>query len=150
MNKSERFVALGTTCAGIAIMVYAWRILTLGDFTVPDAGLLPFLAGTGLTVLSAIWALTTLGKAPAAVAPPGSRRWKRPLLALLLMVLYAWAIDALGYISSTLVFTAAWQQIIERERWLKTVLIAAIGTAAMYVLFVYLLKLPIPQELFLR
>lgn len=132
-------------------MVYAWRTLTLGDLTVPDAGLLPFLAGTGLTILSAVWALMA-GRA----APPqgddaaGPRRWKRPLLALALMALYAWAIETLGYVSSTLAFTAAWQQIIERESWLRTALVALLGTAAMYALFVYLLKLPIPQELFLR
>lgn len=132
-------------------MVYAWRTLTLGDLTVPDAGLLPFLAGTGLAVLSALWALSTLGKAPpAAPEAAGPRRWKRPLLALLLMFLYAWAIETLGYVSSTLAFTAAWQQTIEREGWIRTILVALLGTAAMYALFVHLLRLPIPQELFLR
>ena len=49
-----------------------------------------------------------------------------------------------------LLFVIAWQKVIEHEKWLKTMIIALLGTFAMYALFVYLLKVPIPQELFLR
>jgi hypothetical protein len=43
----------------------------------------------------------------------------------------------------------AWQQIIEREKWFKTIVIAILSTAGMYALFVYLLKVPIPKEFFM-
>ena len=66
------------------------------------------------------------------------------------MVLYGLAMETLGYISSTLVFMVAWEKIIEREKWVKTMVISLLGTLAMYALFVYFLKVPIPQELFLR
>jgi putative tricarboxylic transport membrane protein len=65
-----------------------------------------------------------------------------------LMVLYGWAMESVGYITSTLIFVIAWQKIIEHEKWLKTMTIALLGTFAMYVLFVYLLKVPIPPEFF--
>ena len=65
------------------------------------------------------------------------------------MVLYGWAMEAVGYITSTLIFMIAWQQIIEREKWLKTMLISVLGTLAMYALFVYLLRVPIPPEFFI-
>jgi putative tricarboxylic transport membrane protein len=136
---------------GVWIMFYAWRTLQFGSIHVPDAGFLPFLAGAALTILGAIWFLMTLSAArPDGEGGEEKRRWLRPILALVLMLIYAWAIETVGYISSTLVFTAAWQQIIEREKWGKTIAVSVIGTAAMYALFVYFLKVPIPQELFLR
>jgi hypothetical protein len=55
-----------------------------------------------------------------------------------------------GYISSTLIFVVAWQRIIEHEKWIKTIIIAVLSTVAMCALFVYLLKVPIPQEFFIR
>jgi cellulose synthase/poly-beta-1,6-N-acetylglucosamine synthase-like glycosyltransferase len=69
---------------------------------------------------------------------------------MVLMLIYAWTIETFGYITSTLVFMVAWEKVIEHEKWFKTALISVLGTLTMYALFVYLLKVPIPQELFLR
>lgn len=132
-------------------MYYAWHTLKLGSIHMPDAGFLPFLCGIGLAILGIVWALITLTKAERKdEADAKKRRWQKPLLCLGLMVIYAWTIENLGYITSTLVFTVAWEKLIEREKWFKTTLISLLGTFAMYVLFVYLLKVPIPPELFLR
>ena len=65
------------------------------------------------------------------------------------MVLYGWAMETVGYITSTLIFMVAWQQIIEREKWIKTMSSRSSGRVAMYALFVYLLKVPIPPEFFI-
>ncbi len=148
MKAAERYVALAMAVCGVATMVYAWRTLKLGAINMPDAGFLPFLAGAALSLLSVVWAIQSWK----AQDPPGAgtREWRRPMVSLVLMLLYAWAIEAVGYITSTLAFMAAWQQIVERERWGKTILISVIGTAAMYALFAHFLRVPIPQEVFLR
>ncbi len=130
-------------------MIYAWHSLKLGSIHMPDAGLLPFLCGLALTVLGIIWALMlqlSREREEAGEKP----LWHRPVLSLLLMVVYGWAMEALGYITSTLLFVVAWQQIIEREKWMKTLVIAVLGTVAMYALFVLFLKVPVPQEWILR
>jgi len=44
----------------------------------------------------------------------------------------------------------AWQQFIEHETVFKTIVISLLGTLAMYVLFSYLLKVPVPAEFFVR
>jgi hypothetical protein len=77
-------------------------------------------------------------------------RWVKPAVAVGLMLVYAWAIEAVGYITSTLVFMAAWQLLVERERWSKTILISLLGTLAMYMLFNRFLKVPVPTEFFIR
>ena len=149
MKRYERIVAIFLSLAGIWIMFYAWDTLKLGSIHVPDAGFFPFLSGAGLVILGLVWlTILLLGQVPEAAVEKG--RWHRPILALLLMVAYAWAMETVGYITSTLIFMVAWQKVIERERWIKTFVIAVLGTAAMYALFGTFLKVPIPQELFFR
>ncbi len=149
MKKSERITALITFLAGVWIMYYAWHSLKLGSIHVPDAGFMPFLCGAGLAVLGIVWLLILQWtKKQGKEGPAEKRLWYRPLLSLALMVLYGWAMETVGYITSTLIFMIAWQQIIEREKWLKTIIISLLGTLAMYSLFVYLLKVPIPPEFF--
>ena len=151
MKKYERITAIITSLGGVWIMYYAWRTLKLGSIHVPDAGLLPFLCGAALVILGIVWALILQwAKRREDEGPVEKRLWQRPVLSLVLMVIYAWAIENLGYITSTLIFMVAWQQIIEREKWFKTMLISFLGTLAMYALFVYLLKVPIPPEFFVR
>jgi putative tricarboxylic transport membrane protein len=141
VKKYERITAIMTSLGGVWIMYYAWHTLKLGSIHVPDAGFLPFLCGAGLAILGIVWILIL--------------QWKKeqgnegPLLSLALMVLYGFAMETVGYITSTLVFMVAWQQIIEREKWFKTMVISLLGTLAMYALFVYLLKVPIPPEFFI-
>jgi putative tricarboxylic transport membrane protein len=66
------------------------------------------------------------------------------------MLAYGWAFEEIGYLTSTLIFMVAWQQVIEHEKWVKTIIISVLGTVSMYALFAYILKVPIPQEFFLR
>jgi len=149
VRKSERIAAIIISLAGMWVMYYAWGTLTLGSIRVPDAGLLPFLCGAGLVILGIVWAsILQLAKEKETPAPKG--RWHRPIISLILMLIYGWAMETVGYITSTLIFMVAWQQIIERETWIKTLVISVVGTVAMYALFGYFLKVPIPQELFFR
>jgi putative tricarboxylic transport membrane protein len=147
VKKYERATAVMLAVGGIWIMLYAWRTLKLGSIHTPDAGFLPFLCGAGLVILSFIWLVILLWTKERMNGEAAEKRlWHRPVAALALMVLYGWAMEALGYITSTLVFMIAWEQIIERETWLKTILISLLGTVSMYALFVYLLKVPVPPE----
>jgi hypothetical protein len=151
VKKQERIAAVFTSLGGVMVMIYAWRILKLGSIHVPDAGFLPFLCGLGLTILGMVWGLTLrAGRGGGEGEAAEERRWRRPLLSLFLMVLYGLAIETAGYLTSTLAFMIAWQQFIEHENWFKTMAISILGTLAMYVLFSYLLKVPVPAEFFVR
>jgi len=149
VKKSERITAMILSLGSLLIMVYAWRTLEIGSIQIPGAGFLPFLCGAGLAILAIIW-LVTLQFSQKKETPSEKRLWHRPLFSVLLMIAYGWAMETIGYISSTLIFVVAWQRIIEHEKWVKTILIAVLSTVAMCALFVYLLKVPIPQEIFIR
>ena len=151
MKKSERIAAVITSLGGLMIMYHAWSALKLGTIYVPDAGFLPFLCGAGLAVLGIFWLAAFRSREDREyVGETGKRMPYRPITSLALMILYGWTMEALGYITSTLIFMVAWQQIIEREKWVKTMVIAVLATAAMYSLFKLFLKVPIPEEPFLR
>jgi putative tricarboxylic transport membrane protein len=150
VKKYERVTAVMLAAGGIWIMLYAWRTLKLGSIHTPDAGFLPFLCGAGLAILSIIWLVILQWTNERTNGGTAEKRlWYRPVVSLALMVLYGWAMEFVGYITSTLIFMIAWQQIIEREKWFKTMLISLLGTLAMYALFVYLLKVPVPPEFFI-
>ncbi len=150
MKKYERLTAIIACLGGMMTMYYAWHTLKLGSIRVPDAGLLPFLCGVGLVVLGIVRLLILHWMEEQRKEGSAEKRlWHRPLLSLILMVLYGWVMETAGYITSTLIFMVAWQQIIEREKWGKTVIISLLGTFAMYALFVYFLKVPVPEEFFI-
>jgi drug/metabolite transporter (DMT)-like permease len=149
VKKSERITAIILSVGGLLIMVYSWRTLQLGPIHTPGAGFLPFLAGAGLAILATLW-LVTLQSSREKEAPSEKRLWHRPLFSVLLMIAYGWAMETSGYISSTLIFMVAWQRIIEREKWVKTIIIAVLSTAGMYALFVYLLRVPVPEDFLVR
>ncbi len=151
MNKYERLAAVITIMLGALTMYYAGHVLNLGSIFMPDAGFFPFICGAGLTILGAVWTIKLqLARKTTENEAVEKSRWHRPLISLLLMVAYGWAFETIGYLTSTMIFMVAWQQIIEREKWSKTLIISFLGTIAMYALFAYVLKVPIPQEFFLR
>jgi hypothetical protein len=73
--------------------------------------------------------------------------WVAPVIAMVLIAAYTFGLETLGYCVSTFIFLAAWQVIIVHEKWLKTGIIAVVGTVTMYVLFCYLLGVPVPEGL---
>lgn len=70
---------------------------------------------------------------------------RKMLLGLGVLCLYAALFERGGYFLATLIFMFAWQMLVERERWLKALLITAIATFTMYGLFRHLLSVPLPK-----
>jgi putative tricarboxylic transport membrane protein len=140
------------------IAYYSRTYLKLGILIRPGAGFIPFYIGVALVVLGLVWFLSSLvtrklpvksesGCAEEIVATDGERRnliFFRFLPAVLLILLYAWLFEKIGYLVSTLLFMVGWQKVVEREGWLKTVVIAVLCAGAMYGLFAYLLKIALP------
>jgi putative tricarboxylic transport membrane protein len=150
MKRHERIAAVFVVLGGVAIVYYGYAVLKLGSIFRPDAGFLPFLSGIALVILGGCWFVISgsLGGDQDSFFQKG--RWGKPAMAVGLMLVYAWAIEAVGYITSTFVFMVAWQLLLERERWFKTILISLLGTLAMYMLFNRFLKVPVPSEFFMR
>jgi hypothetical protein len=159
MSRAERISSVVLVLFGVFVAAYSRHYLKLGHMITPDAGFLPYGIGIALAALGAIWFVSTFlgrmarktgaaeGGGAEAGGESGSNRaslLSRMLPGVLIIILYGWLFERLGYPLSTVLFMVCWQKIVEREGWLKTVVIALLSAAAMYTLFVYLLRVYLP------
>lgn len=145
MTKYERNTGVFFILLGAAIAAYSLSTLKLGTIHTPGPGLFPFISGAGIAGLSIFW-LVANRKSHTEAEP----LWEKgqligPVLAVIITVVYTALMEPIGYLPSTLLFMVAWQKVIERESWRKTLVVSVIGTAVMYFLFVYLLGTALPE-----
>lgn len=161
MSRGDHIANLVTMALGIFVTYHSYYSLKIGILISPGAGFLPFLCGVALIVLGIFWRIQSfLFKTPhhAARSPdpavvaggaetpalPGSR--VKLCLAFVTTLAYAWLFERIGFFLSTIVFMLGWQMLVERERWLKSIIITALCAAAMYTLFRYLLRVELPSN----
>jgi hypothetical protein len=159
MGRAERISSVVLVVFGVFVAAYSSHYLKLGLMITPDAGFLPYGIGIALAALGAIWFVSTFmtgtaheaggaeggaGEAGGESAVDRALLLSRMLPGVLIIILYAWLFERLGYPLSTVLFMVCWQKIVEREGWLKTAVIALLSAAAMYTLFVYLLRVSLP------
>jgi NADH:ubiquinone oxidoreductase subunit H len=61
-------------------------------------------------------------------------------------VVYASLFERIGFFLSTLLFMLGWQMVVERQRWLKAIIITILCAVAMYTLFRFLLRVQLPSN----
>ncbi len=159
MARAERISSVVLVVFGLFVAAYSRHYLKLGLMITPDAGFLPYGIGIALAALGAIWFVATFkagrtqeaggaeggtGDAGGKSAPDRALLLSKMLPGVLIIILYAWLFERVGYPLSTVLFMVGWQKIVEREGWLKTAVIALLSAAAMYILFVYLLRVYLP------
>ncbi|OIQ07704.1 tripartite tricarboxylate transporter TctB family protein [Moorella thermoacetica] len=144
MKKHLRLAGIFIIIVGIAIMIDSYTELKLGNFHHPDSGFLPFWYGLGLVIFSTALVINNLGSDVKPMPFWQKRQWLKPLVAALIVMVYSVVMEGIGYILSTFLFLLAWQAILEREKWLKTLSISVIGTIAMYLIFEHMLGVPLP------
>ena len=120
--------------------------LPLGALDEPGAGLFPILVSAIMAFASAA-AMWEGYKAPTSEAieiPTGSDS-ARLLKLVLLLSAYFVAIPWLGYSVSSLIFCILLIRLLSDTNWVRCVLYSIIMTAAVYIVFIYLLKVPMPS-----
>jgi putative tricarboxylic transport membrane protein len=161
MSKSHNIANLVIIALGIFVALYSYYFLKLGILITPGAGFLPFLCGMALIVLGIVWRIQTmilksparvkLAEEPSAAASetgPAALRDSRIklCLAFLATVIYAFLFERIGFFLSTLLFMFGWQMVVERQRWLKAIIITVLCAVAMYTLFKSLLHVELPSN----
>jgi hypothetical protein len=164
MSKSDNVTNLIVLALGIFVVYHSYYSLKIGILISPGAGFLPFLCGLALIALGIVWRLQTiLIKSPPqaehagdpVAAASGIEPAPLPVsrvklcLAFATTLVYACLFERIGFFIATLVFMLGWQMVVERQRWLKSIIITALCTAGMYVLFSYLLHVDLPSNPFL-
>lgn len=147
MNKNERRANILMLVISVATIYYSLTKLKLGTIGEPGPGFFPFVCGTGILILCLLWFVINPKVDTSAPVLWEKGNWIAPVIAMVLITLYTFGLETLGYCASTFIFLIAWEIAVAREKWLRTGIIAVIGTVAMYVLFGSLLGVPLPQGL---
>ncbi|MEW6721172.1 MAG: tripartite tricarboxylate transporter TctB family protein [Thermodesulfobacteriota bacterium] len=145
MTIQERRAAVLAILFGAAVVSYTIATLQVGSVRKPGPGMFPAVCGAGIVAVAGFWLAGSL-KRKAGSSPFWTKgSWKVPLIAVFLMLVYTATMERLGYTLSTLVFLVVWQSLIEREPWVKTMIVSALACLFMYLIFVYLLRVSVPK-----
>ena len=161
MSISHNVANLVVIALGIFVALYSYYFLKLGILITPGAGFLPFLCGMALIILAISWRIQTMifkssvrvepaeellaAAGEVGAAPLRASRIKL-CLAFLTTVIYALLFERIGFFLSTLLFMLGWQMVVERQRWLKAIIITILCAVAMYTLFKSLLRVELPSN----
>ncbi|KKI90482.1 hypothetical protein WQ54_21270 [Bacillus sp. SA1-12] len=78
-----------------------------------------------------------------------NQKTRKVLIAsIFILLLYSFLIAAVGYVISTLLVSVSLIRLIGNYRWLISILIGGVITAVFYLLFIILLKTPLPIGIF--
>jgi putative tricarboxylic transport membrane protein len=147
MKSYDRIAAIFFLAVGGFFSVYARRV-KIGTWNEPEAGFLPFWGGLLLVVMSAFLLLSTF-KAEASPIRisffPVADAWKRVLVTFLSLVVYNLLLNRLGFTLTTFLFLGFLMKFIFPQSWLRTLLVAFVGSAVARLLFINFLETQLPK-----
>ena len=150
MRKADQITGIVMLIFSLAIIVESSRMPPSATFG-PGVGFLPFWLG----VLMAILSILLYAKAWRQRVPPNAPKvfpGPKALITLLITVAgltaYILLIEVLGFILGTAFLTAFLLGVVEREKWLTTVLVAVLNSGALFVIFQILLGVTLPKNMF--
>jgi hypothetical protein len=138
---SQLGAAVVTGLIGVAGLIGSLT-LGLGRMTAPGPGLWPFVVSGLIAVLSVVLALVDRGGTD---TEKFSRSSVLTAIAVLTLVLFAFALPLIGFEIPSLLLTFVWLRFLGRQRWFPSVAISVGTVAGFYVLFVLLLQIPLPR-----
>ena len=145
ITKVQRVTAAIFVVMGVCVAIYSFSKLGVGTMRRPGAGFFTVICGTGILILSIMWLLDLVSDKDPTLFFEEKGDWVPPSLGVGVTLIYALLMTPLGYTLSTLVFIVLWQVVIARARLRTVILFGVIGSVTMYVLFEYLLGVPLPD-----
>lgn len=142
MNWRELIPAIVWLGVGTAIAAGAYH-LGIGALNSPGPGLFPFVIGLSMAGLSLSVAATGLWTA----APPAAKTHRRaaPAIAVIVaLILYALALERIGFLLCTLLFLTGLLGVLGRRNWPVAVAASVFITAGSYLIFAKFLKINLP------
>ncbi|MEW6670089.1 MAG: tripartite tricarboxylate transporter TctB family protein [Thermodesulfobacteriota bacterium] len=115
----------------------------------PGPGFFPFWLGITLAALSTIWLVQASIGSPQAIEDdfiPGRRGALRVLSIVVMMVLFAWVVDFLGFQLSMLIFLGFLLIVLGRRGPMVTAAVAIVGSFGVYYVFTRWLDVNLPAS----
>ncbi len=150
MKKTDLITGIVLLVLSGYVIQEAWQMPASATFA-PGSGFLPFWLGVVLAVFATIlcvsaWRHQTTEKDGKPIFPG-----KQALLAITLVLVglagYIFLIEVLGYLVDTFLFIVFLMKVVEREKWLLTLMVAVVTTTALFLTFQLLLQIKLPSSM---
>lgn len=131
MKKWDRYAALFFLTVGLGAMGMAWKI-GFGTFQSPGPGFFPFWLAFCVCCVSLVFGMKSLGQEKDTISLwlPGG--WRRPLIAIIIMFIYAQCIGRIGFITSSGLLFFTWLTFVEKATWKTRLLVMGFGVIGLY------------------
>ncbi len=146
-NFTAACIALFWVALGILLCYGAIR-LGVGSATDPGAGFIFFWSGLILVVLSLIAFAESLRNGEEASPGIGALNWRKIVLVLLALLLYAFFLERLGFVLTTFLLLSFLLGLIEGAHWGKSLGVASAAALGSYAVFELWLKIRLPHGIF--
>jgi putative tricarboxylic transport membrane protein len=152
MRTSETIISLFLITVGFLFCLFSFR-LGMGKINDPGPGLIPFVSGFILIILSLATILfegKSRKKTESETTTPKGFGVEsiRPASVLISLLIYALVLETLGFILSTFLLLTFLFKMSEKRTWKASLLVSIITTISTYILFCYLLDVELPLGLF--
>jgi putative tricarboxylic transport membrane protein len=115
----------------------------------PGPRAMPFLLGVLLAILGVVIAVAPRQEEPRQAQQ--HRDWRAALTTVALLLVYAYALDTLGFISSTtLLMLAAMAGVLSMRRWVFMLVFSMAFAAGTWLVFNTVLGIPLPRDPWLQ
>ena len=145
--RAELFHALFWLCVGI-ITTYSSTRYSLGSFSDPGPGALPFILGLLFILLALIYAgVSLLARAP---RDPTSffalgTGWRKTVWVIVALVVSAMVFESLGFLVTVFLLITISMLLMEPQRWMLAVFMGLAASLGSYVVFDIWLKVQLPR-----
>jgi putative tricarboxylic transport membrane protein len=146
----DRAAAIFFLIVGVFFALYS-RSVEIGSWHEPGPGFLPFWAGLTLTAMAVSLFLGSYARKAWAARPsffPQSDSWKRVLTTFLSLIVYVLLLTPLGFTLATFLFLAFLVKFIFPQSWVRTLLVAVLGSVIARLLFINFLETQLPKGFF--
>jgi putative tricarboxylic transport membrane protein len=151
IDKKDFASSLFLLVLGLFLAFQSLRLSVWSQFG-PDEGFFPLAIAVVIIVLSLIILLKALHPARAPVGTGVVGTWREKGQAIvrvsfyaILMVGYGLLMEKLGFLIASTLLLFPLAKIVERQSWTKALMLVGISLATSYILFAYVLGVPLPK-----
>lgn len=130
---------------GMFCLYYSYFILSLGQLTRPESGFWPFIV-SGVIVLASLVLLAT--ERDSGDYEPFTPRTRSVAFGVISTGLFILLMDQIGFVISGFLLLVFWLRFLGGESWRLTLSVSILAIIGFYLLFVALLGIPLPEDIF--
>jgi putative tricarboxylic transport membrane protein len=150
-NKKD--LASGLFFLALGLFLILWcRGFSIWSSNGPEEGFFPFFTGiiimaSSLLILAKSFVLSRAPEKEGKLVDPenGVNVFKVSSYAILMLLLYGFLMESLGFLIASVLFLTLTIKVIEKQSWKITLLVASVSIVVSYILFVYFMGVPLPK-----